>query len=320
MSACRICGNRRDNRDFVLTEKMFGTGDAFDYFQCADCGCLQIADLPDRVNDLYGNGYYSFAPPKSLFDNPLKAGLKRLRTRCALAGKSLLPALFLKLYPPPEYFEWLRRTGARRRSAILDVGCGGGDLLVRLRKDGFENLTGVDPHIAADTVYDNGVVIYKKRVSEVTGPFDVIMLHHSFEHMPDPVGVMGELQRIASAHGHLVIRVPVATAQVWHDYGADWVQLDAPRHFFLHTEKSMTAIARRSGFRVEEIVYDSDAFQFWGSEQYRQGIALGAPNSLANGLRGSIFTKEQIAAYQSAAEALNRQGKGDQACFYLRKS
>ncbi len=35
--------------------------------------------------------------------------------------------------------------------------------------------------------YSSGVRVLRKHVAELDGAFDFIMLHHSFEHMPDPL-------------------------------------------------------------------------------------------------------------------------------------
>jgi SAM-dependent methyltransferase len=147
MYTCRICGNENGNKEYILTEKMFGTGESFDYFKCGECGCLQIAELPDRLNEFYDSRYYSFKRPKSFFDNPVKSFFKRLRSGYYFSEKTLFSIIFLKVYPPPNYFVWLKEAGVNPDSRILDVGCGAGDLLVRMRKDSFIYLTGFDPYI-----------------------------------------------------------------------------------------------------------------------------------------------------------------------------
>ena len=302
-----------------MQEKMFGTGEAFTYFQCGACGCLQIDTIPDDLARYYGNGYYSFKQPAPLRDNPFKAYFKRLRTRCALGGESWLAAGFLKLYPPPHYFHWMQKAGVTPAADILDVGCGSGELLVRLYKDGFRSLTGMDAFVDDDIIYSNGVRILKKTLAAADARYDFIMLHHSFEHMADPLGSAGDIHRALHSARYALIRVPLVASHAWETYGADWVQLDVPRHLYLHTETSMAILAAKAGFEVKSVEYDSDEFQFWGSEQYRQGISLRSPDSLANGFANSMFSRQQIKAYKLKAAELNRQKAGDQACFFLFK-
>jgi len=300
---------------------MLGTGEMFPYFKCAECGCLQITDIPDSLKHHYDNDYYSFKKIRNCFDNVFKSYFKYLRTRYALADKKTpFAMLFLNLYPPPNYFDWLKKAAVTINSEILDIGCGSGELLVRLRKDGFNSLTGLDAFIEDDILYDNGVSVYKKTLSEQGSQYDFIMLHHSFEHMPDPMNTARNLYRALRQDRFVLIRVPVVSSHAWEKYGQNWVQLDAPRHLYLHTEKSIRIIAQKTGFEVKDITYDSDEFQFWGSEQYLNGISLKAPESLENGLERSIFTKKQIKEFKLVAADLNEKRAGDQACFYLYKS
>jgi len=200
----------------------------------------------------------------------------------------------------------------------LDVGCGIGDRLQALRTAGLTHLEGVDPFIDDDIHYANGVRVYKKLIFEVDGVYDLITLHHSFEHMPEPLTVMRKLYELVAPQGVLLLRIPVA-AQAWREYGVYWVQIDAPRHFYLHTINSMEILAKQAGFYIDRIDFDSDAFQFWGSEQYRRDISLYDPSSCEFGTAQSIFSRKEIEDFARRSRELNKEEKGDQACFYLRK-
>ena len=77
-------------------------------------------------------------------------------------------------------------------------------------------------------------------------------------------------------------------------------------------------LAERAGFVLDATTFESNEFQFWGSEQYRQDIPLEDPRSYAHGLDGSIFTKAQIEHYRERAAQLNQKKDGDSAAFLLR--
>lgn len=55
----------------------------------------------------------------------------------------------------------LGQLALERDARILDVGCGGGGLLDRLARVGFNNLSGADPFIAAGGEAPRGVPLMK---------------------------------------------------------------------------------------------------------------------------------------------------------------
>src|SRR3989304_5704603 len=95
-----------------------------------------------------------------------------------------------------------------------------------------------------------------------------------FEHMDDPRSTLLHIARLLRPGHILLISLPLAGKYAWRKYESYWAQLDAPRHLFLHTEETIRLLARETGFTVREVHYDSTAFQFWGSEQYRRQIPL----------------------------------------------
>ena len=112
---------------------------------------------------------------------------------------------------------------------------------------------------------------------------------------------------------------PVIDSWAWENYGVNWVQIDAPRHFFVHSRKSIKLLAEKVGLTVKKIIYDSTELQFWGSEQYKGDIPLEVENSYSINPSKSIFSKKKIKMFEKKAKKLNSKGRGDQAIFYLGK-
>lgn len=312
---CRICGSAGGHRLFAAAEMMFGSREAFEYFECERCGCLQISEIVADIGRHYPVEYCSFSPPVD--DSPLRRYLKRKRTRQALGEPSIAGRLLLAAFGPPAFVTWVQQSGAGFGDSILDVGSGSGELLRQMRGSGFSRLTGIDPFLDDDVDVGGGLVLLRRSLEEIRGEFRLIMLHHSFEHMPDPHGAMREIRRLLSPSGVAVIRMPIADSFAWSTYGTDWVQLDAPRHLHLHTRESMRVLTRAAGLEVRRVEFDSTGFQFWGSEQYRRGIPLTDARSHGFGGRGTIFSRKELASFERQARALNQSGAGDSACFYL---
>jgi SAM-dependent methyltransferase len=202
-------------------------------------------------------------------------------------------------------------------SSILDVGCGQGQALLDLHSLGFTNLTGIDPLIDSDVVYDNCVKVYRQSLAELDGEFDFIMLNHSFEHMPDQLPTLIKLRQLLKPNRYLLIRIPIVDSYQWRRYGLNWVGLDAPRHLYLHTRKSMDLLARQAGFSVAEIVFDSDGATDWLSEQYAAGISMIDARSYSVNPAASIFTENDMKGFSAHAEELNANRDADCAGFYL---
>jgi SAM-dependent methyltransferase len=311
---CRICRNANDNRQFTAREMMFGFRDRFEYFECSNCGCVQIVEIPIDLAKYYPDDYYSFQK-----SGPLKAWLKTRWAAYSYGRLSLVGWGMSAVLGKNQAIESVKRARIPRDATILDVGCGSGDLLLLLRSLGFHKLTGADPFVANDIAYANGVEVWKKDLAEISRKFDVIMSHHSFEHMTDPNQILLHAARLLNPGGWIIIRVPIAGSYAWKKYGTNWVQLDPPRHIFLPTTRSMEILADAAGLRLCEVVHESNEFQFWGSEQYVRDIPLNDPRSLAP-LTRQALAHVKMRQYRARAAELNAKREGDSACFYLRKT
>ena len=314
--ACRICGNAADNRTLTAREMMFGTRDTFEYVECAACGCVQIAEVPADLSRYYPPDYYAYAAP--LREGRSRRLLQRLRADHLMGRPNPAGWLITRRYGIPTGIEYVRKAGIDRTQSVLDIGCGSGGMLLAMRSYGFRKLTGVDPYVERDIDYGNGVRVWKRTLDEYDGRHDLIMLHHTFEHMDRPLDVLARIRALLEPAGVALLRIPVASGEAFARYRADWVQLDAPRHLYLHTPKSIALLAQRAGLAVYDTVFDSTAFQFWGSEQYRRDIPLRDAHSYRNDPASSIFSRGEIENFEAEARRLNAEGRGDQAAFYLR--
>jgi len=296
---------------------MVGSRDEFDYLECSNCKCLQIVEIPASMSKYYPANYHSFAPISP--PNRFRRSLARLRNNYAVSNQGVIGKLLYRYIPPKIALRSLAHLQLDHSARILDVGCGTGILLNALGDVGFTNLLGVDPFLSADVEYENGVKLLKKTIHEIAAEFDVIMFHHAFEHIPDPGPTLEAVHELLAPGGSCIIRVPTVSSYAWQHYGINWVQLDAPRHFYVHSVEGVKILAEGAGLELRKVVYDSSAFQFWASEQYALDIPLYDGRSYLVSPKTSIFSKGQIAAFEKRAVELNHASLGDQAAFYLRK-
>lgn len=316
---CKICDNESGNTKYEVKEMMFGFRDKFIYFQCSKCKCLQILEIPKNIAKYYPDNYYSFSLyyPKGIFNKIIKY-VKKLRFKAAILNKDLVGKLIF-YYFPNIFLKTLSEIGIKKDTSILDVGSGSGEVIHDLKNIGIKNILGVDPYIKNNILYKNGLEIQKKSIHELNSKWNFIMFNHAFEHLDNPLETLNSVYGLLSDNGICMIRIPIVSSFAWKKYKENWVQLDAPRHLFLHSVKSIILLAEKSNLIVEKIVYDSNDLQFWGSEQYIKDIPLMDDCSYMINKKKSIFSKKEINNYKIEALKLNNKGKGDQCAFILRK-
>ena len=317
MMTCRICASSAEHPSYQVREMMLGIRDEHLYFQCKDCGCLQIHQIPEQLAEYYPANYYSYVPPKT--GGQLKQYFIQVRDRYAVTGQNLIGRA-LNLLMPNAKLATLRSLHLNPESRILDVGCGAGLMLHALRDLGFKNVLGIDPFNNDTIYYPNGLVIEKRDIFSESSKWDLIMFNHSFEHLVEQQKTLLKAHSLLAPKGRVMLRIPTVSSYAWQHYGVNWAQLDAPRHLFLHSVESMNKLAQQTGFQVTDVRYDSNAFQFWGSEQYEQDIPLRAERSWAENPDKSIFKPGQIRQFEKRAHELNALNQGDQAAFYLKKA
>jgi SAM-dependent methyltransferase len=317
---CRICGNAAENVAYDnVREMLHGTRETFSYFQCSACGCLQIATVSDDLARHYPSDYQAYKNYARKAHGRPRRFLDSRRVRYELTGEGWIGRLLTKIYPMPDYVRWCRKMGIGLDAKVLDVGCGNGRLLSRMLVGGFTHLRGIDPFIQQDIVFDQSAIIYKRDLPAHAAmseeKYDLVMLHHSFEHMDNPDQVLGWCSQLVAENGWLLIRVPLADSEAWKKYRTNWYALDPPRHLYLHTSKSMRLLVERCGLVVDMEERDSTESQFVYSELYTRNIAANAPRS-----QRDIFSRSQIAQFVQWARHLNETGQGDQGVFYIRKA
>ncbi|HUO09763.1 MAG TPA: class I SAM-dependent methyltransferase [Phycisphaerae bacterium] len=295
---------------------MFGTKEHFDYAECGQCKCLYLARIPADMSKYYPSNYYSFQNATRSHYPWWMLALKRARAEYEITGRGYLGRLVSKYQGKWPYFSWFREAGLHFDSSILDVGCGRGDYLRRFYTDGFSKLTGVDPYIKGDLTLDCGVHIYKRELHEMSGQFDCIFSKDSFEHMSNPKAALQAMFGLAKPGGAALIAIPVAESDAWKEYGTNWFQIDAPRHITIPSRKSMQVLATAVGFTLEKVLFDSIEDQFLISDAYRRGIPL---KQLQEQGADHLFSREERERFRKRAEAVNLSGRGDHACFVLRK-
>jgi len=310
---CNICGNSEDNRTIIAPEMMRGTRDNFEYLECSSCGSLQLIDVPKDMSQYYDNSTYgSFVS----YDRGYFKNLMRIvRNKYAILQKGGVIGLFLNWYRPLTYDFTAISYYSNTNSKILEIGCGIGIYIKDLGDIGFTNVCGIDPFIDKDIIYPNGVKVKKLYIEQVNELYDVIISHHSLEHVPDPLETLISIKKQLNQGGVCILTVPVAE-DLYRQYRQNCYLIQAPQHFYLLSIKGLLHLAFAAGLRIEAIQRISFDTADWYkySELWERNVAI---NEIAND-KNRYFTGEELRNYKKLENELSNQKKGDNVTFILR--
>ena len=166
---------------------------------------------------------------------------------------------------------------------VIEVGCGDGIILERLRSLGHA-VTGVEPDPSAAAVArGRGLTIHQAKAEDLPttlrdGQSDLVILSHVLEHCLDPAAALANCRRALKPGGRIMVEVPNNAATGLAMHGATWLWLDVPRHLNFFTDTSLAAILRTAGFqirRTEHLGYCRQVSADWLAGQDRVAQVLG---------------------------------------------
>jgi len=134
---------------------------------------------------------------------------------------------------------------------FLDVGCSVGILLDVAGHNGFE-VKGVEfSRWASEFARQQGFDVVTGGLIEAAYPeksFDVVVMNHVLEHIPEPLEVIVEIRRILKDDGLLVIGVPNFGSHMAQLMKGKWFSLMPDQHIWQFTRESLVKLLRMAGF------------------------------------------------------------------------
>lgn len=223
-AACRLCNSTVDQKRFGR-EWLWGLGQWL--VRCGTCAGAYLD--PDLTEDSLARFY--------------AVDYRRLYTAEAAHRYD---AQFLADIRVREVGAWraARLAGSiPEGGAVLEIGSGYGGFLGQLHAARPDiQLTAVEPdavHCAA--ALDSAPVHFADRLEELTGPFDLIALFHTVEHLADPQAALMQLRSFLAPGGRIALEVPDAAAP-W----SGWQDVHAA-HLSYFTGPSLDRLCTRSG-------------------------------------------------------------------------
>lgn len=320
-TSCEICG-AQDLTELFPMEMMHGEGGPFRYLHCHSCGSTYQPVKLDDYGKYYPDSYYSFQfkEPATLSAR-LRQFKRRQRNRYYYFSGGLLGRLLARARPRPVN-HLSNHVKLRRDMDILEVGCGTGELLHEIADLGIRTVIGIDPFVPHDIAYRNGARVYKAGIEQLgerlgDQQFDLIMFNHSLEHSPTPFDDLRSVTKYLKKDGEILIRFPVSGSELSEAYGKYWWSLDAPRHIYLFSAKSVELLAKKCGLRLKRSHFEGTIDDFLASEQHKAGIPLLSEKSYVVTHDLSTFGTTRLKEYEAAIEQQNKDGTAALAGFVL---
>jgi 2-polyprenyl-3-methyl-5-hydroxy-6-metoxy-1,4-benzoquinol methylase len=196
--------------------------------------------VPAAVRNRYGEGYGADYLSYELANETAFLRLQEL----ALQDVGFFDGAddYLRAQPPP---------------AVLDIGCATGALLASLREKGWRT-TGVEISTpqAEYARRERNLQVRTQPLEENRFPqdsFQAVLASHLIEHLNDPASFVREVHRILIPGGRFFITTPNIAGFQARLLGKRWRSAIFD-HLYLFSAKTLPALLRRNGFKVEKAV------------------------------------------------------------------
>jgi 2-polyprenyl-3-methyl-5-hydroxy-6-metoxy-1,4-benzoquinol methylase len=264
LSRCPICKAENIIKKYSMKDYYCGIKGEFYLWECANCGGYFLNPMLDahELTEYYPDNYYSYNNKASrrgdwksliLRYNPLNiwnAIWDRINKGNALGRPSF----------------------SSRRGILLDIGCGDGAYLKHIRNLNSKiELYGCDPfgrENDIDLLKKKSIVYMNKGLCDCHYPkkyFDYVCLNHVFEHLPNPVDILKEIETILNENGQLIMGIPNTNSLARLLFQKYWAGFDAPRHLIDYNCKNMEQLLNLIDMKIVKIRYVSSAYYFYES-------------------------------------------------------
>lgn len=140
---------------------------------------------------------------------------------------------------------------------LLDIGCGGGSYLVRMRSRGWK-VTGLEPSEPAvermrrrfDLEVHQGTLPHPDLPE---GSYDLITFWQSLEHVHWPLETLQAAHRLLAPQGRVLVALPNIQSLPFRWFGPLWHGLELPRHLTHFSPRTLRHMLQRAGFEPGKV-------------------------------------------------------------------
>ncbi|GAB4503049.1 MAG: hypothetical protein Fur0043_00410 [Anaerolineales bacterium] len=161
------------------------------------------------------------------------------------------------------FYAMLARRYGKHGGRLLEIGCGLGHLVGQL-EDTFDTY-GIDLNhwavrqsktVAKETDLHTGSA---QELPFASGVFDVVIIKHIVEHLPQPEKAITEIGRVTALGGTLILSTPNLDSLLKPWKGERWIGYQDPTHISLREPAEWLEMIRAAGFSLQRVFADG----FW---------------------------------------------------------
>ncbi len=161
------------------------------------------------------------------------------------------------------FFAMLARRNGRHGARLLEVGSGMGHLVGQL-EDTFETYGCDINHWAVKrskpvVINTNLQTASAQELPFNDNSFNVVIIKHIVEHLPDPQKAIQELGRVVEPGGTLILATPNLDSLLKPWKGDRWIGYQDPTHISLKRPAEWVSFIKGAGFTIKRIFADG----FW---------------------------------------------------------
>ncbi len=210
----------------------------FKLFECCRCRTYHIDTKRPDASELYGEEYYSEESTRRL------SGIFQTVWECVRRKRALRIARH-----------------ASKGSRICDIGCERGELLNVLKQQGWEVYGTQLSRQASKFAREHfGIEVFVGELHAapfLNKPFDVVLMIHVLEHLPDPEVYISRVYEMLCPEGIFWVEVPNGASFTARLCGKRWLHHDPEHHYWNFNKRNLVQLLNRYGFIVEACSHTS---------------------------------------------------------------
>lgn len=271
---CPACGHVGTPRHQNVEDYYFNSPGTWSLTNCPQCQTMWLdpAPLAEEIGKAYANYHTHTSVRKSGATSTLrKISQKILHWRLLFSDLD-----YQSMVREQKKFRYLNLQNLNK-GKMLDVGCGGGRFLYRMKRIGWQ-VEGVDFDAAATSKVQSkyGFPVHTGDLRDIclaANSYDLIVMSHSIEHVCDPVSLLREAQRLLKQGGRLVIVTPNSKSIAHRRFGVFWRGLEVPRHIQIFSLTGLKLLLEKIGFDIETdqtFAHGSEGIYYVSKEKMHQ--------------------------------------------------